>query len=315
MALQRVSFAMCKIINEGAKLKRSKLNTALVFAAQMRFISSIEITKNISLISNEKKPCKIVDMQLDTPQNKPLMVMLSWLMARKKHVHKYADLYLKHGYDVLNINVSPWQLLWPTKGTQMVAKDLLKFLEVNTGYPNIVLHGFSVGAYLWGEVLVNISSERQRYEEVLNRVTGQVWDSAADITEIPVGLPPSVFPRNKVLQNTMRQYVIYHMKTFDKVATVHYVRSSQMFHTNLARAPALFLLSKSDPIGAERSNQRVRENWENMGIQVTWKCWDKSPHVGHFRFHPKEYVEELESFLASLKIPAVSKAEQVQVKL
>lgn len=41
-----------------------------------------------------------------------------------------------------------------------------------------------------------------------------------------------------------------------------------MFHTNLVRAPAQFFLSKSDRIGAEASNQRVRESWESMGIQV-----------------------------------------------
>lgn len=59
------------------------------------------------------------------------------------------------------------------------------------------------------------------------------------------------------------------MKTFDKVATRHYVRSSQMFHTNLVKAPAQFFLSKSDSIGAEKSNFRVRESWESMGIQVS----------------------------------------------
>lgn len=60
----------------------------------------------------------------------------------------------------------------------------------------------------------------------------------------------------------------YHMKTFDKVATSHYVRASQMYHTNLIRVPALIFCSKKDPIGAERSNQRARENWENNGMKV-----------------------------------------------
>lgn len=59
------------------------------------------------------------------------------------------------------------------------------------------------------------------------------------------------------------------MKTFHKVATTHYIRGSQMFHTNLVKAPALFLLSKTDPIGAEGSNMRVRESWESMGIPVS----------------------------------------------
>ncbi|CAH1174141.1 unnamed protein product [Phaedon cochleariae] len=276
----------------------------------IRPISSLEVTKNISLLSSEKKNTKVVNLKLATPEDKPLVVMLSWLMARKKHVYKYADVYLRHGFDVLNISISPWQLLWPTKGSQMVAKDVLKFLEVNSAYPALVLHGFSVGAYLWSEVMVHMAAEQQRYAGVLDRIVGQIWDSAADVTEIPKGLPVAVFPTNAVLQNALKQYVIYHMRTFDKVATVHYIRASQMFQTNLVRAPAQIFISKTDPIGTEESNLRVRETWENMGIQVNWKCWDKSPHVGHFRMHPKEYVAALNSFLDSLDLPQSVQIEE-----
>lgn len=60
----------------------------------------------------------------------------------------------------------------------------------------------------------------------------------------------------------------YHLKSFHQVATVHYMRSSQQFHRNLCRAPALFLLSKTDPVGAEESNKRVFDSWESMGIKV-----------------------------------------------
>lgn len=90
----------------------------------------------------------------------------------------------------------------------MVAKDLLKFLDLNTTYSPLVLHGFSVAGYLWGEVLVDIAAERQKYDHILERITGQVWDSAADVTEISIGLPMAVFPRNKVLQNALKQYIV-----------------------------------------------------------------------------------------------------------
>ncbi|XP_045778515.1 uncharacterized protein LOC123876334 isoform X1 [Maniola jurtina] len=73
-------------------------------------------------------------------------------------------------------------------------------------------------------------------------------------------------------------------------ATLHYIRSSQLFHTKLCRAPALFLLSSSDPVGAERSNRNVYESWVKMGIKCTWQCWDRSPHVQHFTKHRDEYV-------------------------
>lgn len=90
----------------------------------------------------------------------------------------------------------------------MVAKDLLKFLHVNADYNPLILHGFSVAGYLWGEVLVNIAAERKKYDHILERIAGQIWDSAADVTEIPIGLPIAVFPRNAVLQNALRQYIM-----------------------------------------------------------------------------------------------------------
>lgn len=68
------------------------------------------------------------------------------------------------------------------------------------------------------------------------------------------------------------KYVVsrYHLKTFHTAATVHYIRSSQLFHTNLCRAPALFLLSASDPVGAERSNRSVYDSWCKMGVKVCY---------------------------------------------
>lgn len=103
------------------------------------------------------------------------------------------------------------------------------------------------------------------------------------------------------------------MKTFDKVATCHYVRGSQMFHTNIIHTPALFFLSKTDPVGAEASNQRVRENWERNGMKVYWNVFDKSPHVGHFQKHPKEYMAALYNYMESLDL--IAYPEKIQSKL
>lgn len=286
------SIIFAKTINE--------FSIANSFRMAKKYLSSIQVNKNLTLISGEPKNATVKQLKLSAVQTNPLLIMPSWLMARRKHINKYAEVYIKRGFDVLTISISPWQLFWPTKGAQVVAADILHFLEHNYQQSPMVIHGFSVGGYIWGEVMVRMAAEEQRYKPIIDRVQGQVWDSAADITEIPTGLPIAVFPHNKVMQSTLRQYVIYHMKTFDKVATCHYVRSSQMFHTNIIRAPALFFLSKNDPIGAEGSNMRVRENWENMGIKVTWQCWDKSPHVGHMHRHPEEYLGKLDNFLNKL---------------
>ncbi|CAH1123920.1 unnamed protein product [Ceutorhynchus assimilis] len=293
---------------------RKKRNGFMIIP--VRNISYLEVSKNMSLLSTEKKTTTIKDLRLEEPQEKPLVVMLAWLMARKKHTEKYADIWLQKGFDVLCVNVNPWQFLWPVKGTQMVAAQILKFLDENKSYSPTILYGFSVGGYLWGEVMVQMAHDMDRYQHILDRMVGQVWDSAADVTEIHKGVPPAVFPRNKVMAAALQKYILYHMKTFDKVATTHYVRSSQMFHTNMARAPALFLLSKTDPIGTESSNQRVRENWESMGMKVEWKVFEKSPHVGHYRKYPKEYVAEIHGFLKSINLnkQMEKEADKMEVK-
>lgn len=90
----------------------------------------------------------------------------------------------------------------------MVAAEVLKFLNNNVTKKNpLVLHGFSVGGYLWGECLVHMSRDVERYRNVLDMVQGQVWDSAVELSEIPLGVPKAVFPTNDTLQRALRNYL------------------------------------------------------------------------------------------------------------
>lgn len=101
-----------------------------------------------------------------------------------------------------------------------------------------------------------------------------------------------------------------------------------MFHTNLVHSPALFFISKTDPVGSLTSNLRVKESWDSLGVKVrcvnvknnyryvnyriVWKylhsfqiyvkIFENSPHVEHYRKYPKEYVAELYAFLNKLNL-------------
>ncbi|XP_073812485.1 transmembrane protein 53-like lethal (2) k09913 isoform X1 [Musca autumnalis] len=260
-----------------------------------RFISSKEITKNMTLYTNEpfKSEVDSNSLEFKKPTGNPLVLMMAWLMAKQKHLKKYAEIYTELGFDVMVVHITPWQLLWPVKGTQVVASETIKFLENNKSYAPIVVHGFSVGAYQMGEIMLQMSRDMERYKHILDRIVCQIWDSAADITEIPVGVPKSIFPKNQSMQNALRNYTLYHLKTFHNQATIHYMRSSQMFHSTILKQPALFFVSDNDPIGPPASNQAVRENWERANIKVTFKCWKKSQHAAHIIKHRDEYLDIL----------------------
>lgn len=87
-----------------------------------RQLSSQQITKNIQLVSNEKKKFDRENFKISTNTEKPLVVMLTWLLAKQKHIDKFNNIYLEQGFDVLNVSVSAWQILWPVKGSQVNAE-------------------------------------------------------------------------------------------------------------------------------------------------------------------------------------------------
>ncbi|GJQ75069.1 hypothetical protein Trydic_g9683 [Trypoxylus dichotomus] len=264
-------------------------------------MDKVQLTKNIFLITSDKKSISQNKLKR-SPSTKPLVIMPTWLMAADKPIFKYAKFYLQHGFDVLNIQTNLWQLLWPVKGTQVLATDILKYLENNRNYAPLIVHGFSIGCYLWGEVLVLIAANRSRYQFVIDNVIGQIWDSPADITRIPAGVSYATFPNSKLLQNALKSYSIYHLNTFHDAATTHYLKSRSLIYNNPIRTPVLVYASKTDPISSEDTIKSICDYWKENGTKVYLKMWDDTTHVSHMHKHPFEYLEELSRYLEEIGV-------------
>lgn len=58
------------------------------------------------------------------------------------------------------------------------------------------------------------------------------------------------------------------MKAFHNVATKHYMRATEVFHETPCRAPGLFLVSKTDLVGAEKRSRSVHDSWVRSGMKV-----------------------------------------------
>ncbi|KOB68543.1 Transmembrane protein 53, partial [Operophtera brumata] len=177
------------------------------------------------------------DKKLQIPSERPLCIMLSWLASKQKHLSKYAEIYTQMGFDVMTITCSPLQVMFPARGSQIKC--------------------------LGGKWYVYYFS----YQPVLDRVVAQVWDSPADVEELPVGLPLSLFPGNKLLQKAITAYARAHMWLLYRVATQHYWRATQAYHEPPCRAPALFLLSTADPVGAATRSRRAHASMTALGIK------------------------------------------------
>lgn len=226
------------------------------------------------------------------PSGKPLTVLLPWLLSKKSHVEKYCAIYTKLGFEVVVIRMELFQLLRPKSGAHLIADDVVKFLTNNDQYKNIVVHGFSAGGYLWAESLKRMHVH-EKFDSISKRVKCQVWDSVTGYTEIPIGISKSIFPGNKIIQNLMISLSEFYLKASYESATQFFQQGESYFNANPLTVPALIFASKTDPVGTERKAREIVDSFLAKNIDLTFKLFDKSPHVQHYHTHKEEYMKFL----------------------
>lgn len=188
---------------------------------------------------------------------------------------------------------------------QPVAKDILKFLSNNDDYQKIVMHGFSVGGYIWAECLLEMQNNPDQYNPLIKRIKGQVWDSVIYFVEIPIGFSKACIPNNQYLQNKLQRYIEMHLQIFNENVCKVFRTAHQTFRETVVKSPAIFFVSKVDPIGTVTSNLSIKNSWEDAGIKVSWKVFEDSPHVCHFVQYRDEYTALLDEYLKTFDISKV----------
>ncbi|KAG8223221.1 hypothetical protein J437_LFUL003572 [Ladona fulva] len=235
----------------------------------------IELTtrsKSVRLqeVAEDGKSLRLVK---DGENKPPLVILLPWLMSKQKHLRKYVDYYMKHGFDVVIVRTTPNQLMWPAKGANPIAEDFVTFLQQNPEYDRLLVHGFSVGGYMWAATLIRLlelgkthTSGISPFDAMAKRVQGLIWDSVCDFDGLPSGVSRSIFTPGSMLCNALESYLTYHLKVFYDVATQYYIRASQVFHSAPIRSPSLLLFSMSDPISTSKTSYGLYDAWTKLGM-------------------------------------------------
>ncbi|KAK7071077.1 hypothetical protein SK128_024599 [Halocaridina rubra] len=293
-------------------LPASSVAAALTF---IRDFHSYKVSKHLEFFTSSDIPIPKDTMQIASllsTKNRPLTLLFCWLMAKDRHIKKYADFYNNHGIDVLRIKVTPFDVLRPTKGAQVAANEVLDFLLANPSHTPMLVHGLSVGAYLFSELMVKVKNDMDSHGHLLSRFIGQIWDSGVDLQGIPEGLPTSI-TSNVALQNSMRKYLEWYLKIKYKTSTIHYERASAIIHENFIHTPSLVMFSDNDPISTPAMNATIYRKWEAKNIPVYTKCFKGSPHVSHYMVHRKEYEDVITAFLERIGMlePAAQRATSV----
>eukprot|EP00047_Mylnosiga_fluctuans_P024068 m.151851 g.151851 ORF g.151851 m.151851 type:complete len:323 (-) comp9769_c0_seq2:1106-2074(-) len=232
-------------------------------------------------------------------EHRPVVVLYGWLMSKPQHLAKFADWYHENGVDTLSILPQPAHVLQVDKA-ESAAKHLRDTLMGSLKDRQIITHGFSVGGYLFGHLL--LEAERTNTLEVLKpRMVAQVFDSPVDIEGVPKGVAAAV-ATNKFAQNLVRTSLETFLKARPETLAVYH-RSAKIFKQNPLRTPTHVFYSKADAVACPEKIASVVQNWKGLGIHVSSTLWQASRHVQHMMHAREEYFAALARFL-SLYVPA-----------
>jgi len=240
-----------------------------------------------------------------TPSSNPLAVVVGWMGAKDSQLKPYLSFYHAHGFDTLSFAVGPMHVLAPSKAQQYMNRVLNTALEISyentktdneTDPKDIVFHSFSMGGYLFGQSLINIKNEPEKFGSLETLIKAQIFDSPPDYGSIAYGISRSVGtggPVVKMVEKVAEGYLALTKNT----AGVAHRAASQAFHENYLPAPALWYYSHADPISRYEDCETVVGKWRASGKHVETVVWKDSPHIQHGRVYPEQYFGTLQSFL------------------
>ena len=177
-----------------------------------------------------------------------------------------------------------------------------------SSYPNVIVHGFSVGAYQFAELLVMLDQGLygkegvdSSCEIVKNSIKGMIFDSAVGVSGAPHGMAVSLVGKN-LLSDVLETMIRGYLALMYPIATKYHVRAEAAFLNTPLRCPAMLLVGHDDKLGNPAKNMQMRDRWTELGLDVTWKSWPNTRHVAHFQRHPEEYKDIVAAFLKRVKL-------------
>ncbi|XP_066265033.1 uncharacterized protein [Branchiostoma lanceolatum] len=232
--------------------------------------------------------------------DRPLVLLFSWLYASRKVLDKHRVLYHRRGYDVLTVKGDPRYAFSPTGFAKNIGLDALKFLKAE-GRPKqpFVVHSVSVGFAPY-VMLLKHARENTEYCDIVGRVVGQVMDGpVGDTKGAAVGVGRSI---NNPVGKMLYTGGLWSFFTFVPGVLKSHDFTRSYWETQIPKTPILLYGCHNDPMSTKEYNERCVEGWRKLGCDVRLQFWDDSSHSNHMRLHRDEYVRALDNYLDTLDL-------------
>jgi len=239
----------------------------------------------------------IEDLGKYPTEGRSVCIIFCWLNAELKGVKNYAKFYTDNGFDVVAVRFNVLDVLLPRRLEEVIKHELIPLLLL-VKYEKTVVHGFSVGGYVWSRLIKNMELDLTgKVAEFFKTIRCTIWDSVVDLNYCKKGIGFTIFPNSKVLRHVLVILVDLYMKVFYNSCTKYLEEGNYYAYCKPMPVPSLLIYSDTDFISPEELNIRLRRSWESFGVPCRSKSFIGTKHVLHMKAYPLEYLSELKKFL------------------
>ncbi|GFR78912.1 transmembrane protein 53 [Elysia marginata] len=240
--------------------------------------------------------------------NKVLVLLITWLGAKERHILKYSDLYTKQGLDVLVVKSKAKDFIWP-RNSIALAEQIYTVLETEMqDYDHIISHTMSVGSFNWTVLRMHMK-EKEHADRICSKFRGQILDSVVAgvgkggvLDETPAKGQQEIHALDRMVHGIvvakklnpvmqrMTELVCKAYFFMTKKRTVKFYEDAlKFFREEPLKVPTLFLSSRDDPMCDSFVLEKLVDIWREKNVYVSIHVWDSSPHAQHYIHHKNAY--------------------------
>lgn len=249
-----------------------------------------------ALVANLIQMSQSIPVPFSGDPTVPIVVMLSWMGASKKHLAKYTKFYEDMGYEVHCVLNGLRTAMLPRASREQAEKVERLIAAQPDGRP-VFVHAFSIGTGIYGLVLDRVGGDLERLEALKRRVAGVVFDSG----------PAPIFPRD-VAKGLHTVCPMISKAVWEPIAGAFFAvtrarksfgKSEDALANNQFPSPQLYFYSLDDKVipNVHHAIEGFIEKNQQLGVEVYNKWWKNSVHACHLKMHQEEYIANLEKFV------------------
>lgn len=262
------------------------------------------------------------ELENEVPQGEPasfragVVVVLGWMLSRRRNLTPYTRLYKSRGWDCLVCHPQVFNLFSPSRASTLALSVLEELAKEFERHPcPVVFAVFSGGhkacLYKVIQIMLGTCSEVQveegRFAVVRKSFSGLIFDSSPVDFVSHLG---AKFVSHQVLAVQPGKPIgIVSWVAYAVGRGIDVIFSGQLgpqridlwqaLYSSVKVGPILFFCSENDKLAPVETIQIYASNLRKLGGKVDMVMWKESEHVGHFRLYPEQYSTEVIKLLTN----------------